>query len=459
VIVPVDSVHSEYQKALPDWILCQDLCAGERTVKEKGETYLPRLSGQEDTHYRDYKNRGEFFNGFGKTVKGWGGSVFRKDPSITVPTKLEDILPTISNTGSDIYSVAVEVINLVLKYGRCGVLTDMGIEKDSVPYISVHGPTTIINWRSNYIGGKEILSMVVLRENVEEEDPKDLYSIIQKSQIRIFRLDEQHGCIFELWERGPEDNEYILIDEPIQLKKFGSPIDYIPFEFIGSESNDSSVDKPPLIDLAYINLSHWKKSVDLAHGLHYAALPTPWLAGFPEKGEYTIGPHQFIVSSEVQASAGFLEFTGKGLEAIEKALDRNGRMMAVLGAQGIEGTRDKIETAETSRLRQSGETSSLVSIVKGSSKGITKSLQHVAIWMDIPEEDIVFSLNTDFVAIQMSPQQITALMQAYQGGGISQQSFVYQMKTGEITPPGIEVEDEMELIESKEMTEFEENRE
>ena len=51
----------------------------------------------------------------------------------------------------------------------------------------------------------------------------------------------------------------------------GKPLNYIPFQFFGSESNDSNIDKPPFIDLGYINISHWKKSVDLSHGLHYAA--------------------------------------------------------------------------------------------------------------------------------------------------------------------------------------------
>ncbi len=63
-------------------------------------------------------------------------------------------------------------------------------------------------------------------------------------------------------------------------------------------------------------------------------------------------------------------------------------------------------------------------------------------------------MNTDFVSTEISPQQITALMQAYQGGGISHDTFIYNMVQGEVTPPDVTVEQEKELIEVMGMGKF-----
>ncbi|MCP3684761.1 MAG: DUF4055 domain-containing protein [bacterium] len=455
--MPVDSQHPEYTSNLPDWTLCDDLFQGEAQIKSKGTVYLPRLTKQNSFQYTSYKDRGEFFNAFGRTVSGLTGSVFRKNPTYTIPKKMEYQLSSMSDTGQTMETLANEATQLIIKYGRCGLLIDKGIDKDSNAFIYVCGPEKIINWRSEFIGGMEVLSLIVLKETLLEPDPKDEYKPVEVQQIRIFKLVD-NKCKVEVWKKYEDEGKYTQqTDDDLYLSIYEKPLDYIPFVFLGSENNDSAVDKPPLIDLAYINISHWKKSVDMAHGLHFAALPTPVLAGFDPKGSYSIGPQQFLVSKNESASASFLEFTGKGLEAVEKALERNERMMAVLGARLIEKTRDKVETAETARIRQAGETSALSQIVKGVSQGLTEALKYVAIWQNEPSEDIVYTLNTDFVAMQISPQQITALMAALQGKGISQDTFIHQMIEGEIVPEGITIEEERELIEANSMNEFDEN--
>ncbi len=455
--MPIDSTRSQYDSALYLWELCEDLSEGEDAIKEAGQKYLPQLSGQNSTQYNSYKKRGVFFNAFGRTIQGLAGGVFRKVPAWKVPPKIEAYIENITDSGLTIVDLASEVVDLVLKKGRCGLLVDKGIEKDSNPFITICTPESIINWNSTFKNGREILDLVVLKEIIYEADIKDEYKFNEAIQIRVFKLIENQ-CVSEVWVKSKDAKTFTMqTDGPVPLLIYEKPIDYIPFVFIGSERNTSKINKPPLLDLANVNIGHWRLSVDLRHGLHYAALPTPWLAGFPVNEQYTIGPEKWLITDNDNAKAGFLEFTGKGLEAVETGLDRDERMMAVLGARIIEKTRDKIETAESSRLRQAGETSTLIKIVWGISRGITSALQLVGKWESLADNiinDIYFKLNTDFVNSQISPQQITALMQAYQGGGISQDTFVYQMVQGEITPPDITLEEEKELIEAMDMGEF-----
>ncbi len=451
--MPVDSTRPEYQEALYNWKLCEDLSKGERAIKEAGREYLPELGGQSSTQYQAYKKRGVFFNAFGRTKTGFNGGVFRKVPAWEVPEKIEAYIENITDSGLTIIDLASQVIDLILEKGRCGLLVDKSLKDNSNPFITVCTPESIINWNSSFKEGREILNLIVLQEIIYEPNSKDKYEFIKVNQIRVFELVDGK-CYSEVWKKYDGDDEHKMYGEPIPLLIHGKPIDYIPFVFIGAERNTSEITNPPLLDLANVNIDHWRLTVDYRHGLHYAALPTPVLAGFPIDDEYTIGPEKFLVSDDKDAKWGFLEFSGQGLEAVATAIESDERMMAVLGARIIEKTRDAIETAETARLRQAGEESTLVKIVNGSSRGITTALQLIARWESLPEDGIYFKLNTDFVGVHISPQQITALMQAYQGGGISHDTFIYNMVEGEITPPDVTLEEEKELIEVMDMGEF-----
>jgi hypothetical protein len=75
-----------------------------------------------------------------------------------------------------------------------------------------------------------------------------------------------------------------------------------------------------------------------------------------------------------RASAGFLEYTGQGLKTFERALDRDERLMAGLGARLLESQKRVGETAEAIEIRQSGENSILGNLALSVSASPTRVL-------------------------------------------------------------------------------------
>src|SRR5206468_661127 len=134
---------------------------------------------------------------------------------------------------------------------------------------------------------------------------------------------------------------------------------FIPFTFVGATSLSPNVDKPPLLDLVEVNLSHYRSSADLEHGRHYTALPTPWVSGMRPDSNLRIGAGVAWVLEDPTAKAGMLEFTGQGLQALEKALESKEKQMAVLGARLLEMQPRLQETAEAVRLRHNGDAATL----------------------------------------------------------------------------------------------------
>jgi len=61
--------------------------------------------------------------------------------------------------------------------------------------------------------------------------------------------------------------------------------------------------------------------------------------------------------------------------------------------------------------------------------------------------DISVKLNTDFVDTKINAQDMTSLMGAWQSGAISHETFLFNMKRGEILDPDTSIEDERDRIE------------
>src|SRR6185369_16706168 len=82
------TLHPEYLSSLPDWLMARDILAGERRIKAAGEKYLTRLTDQSDDEYEAYRRRATFFNATARTAEGYLGLVYRRPPTIRLPTKM-----------------------------------------------------------------------------------------------------------------------------------------------------------------------------------------------------------------------------------------------------------------------------------------------------------------------------------------------------------------------------------
>ncbi|MDD4931642.1 MAG: DUF4055 domain-containing protein [Candidatus Colwellbacteria bacterium] len=447
----VNSTHSLYSTWVDDWGLIETLLNGERALKKAGETYLPRLSGQTDEEYTRYLARGSLFNAAARTLQGLVGAIIRKEADINVSENVMNILKDITLARQSIHEVIRLAVEHILSYGFYGLLVDMpeGDDPGKVPYIALYQARDILNWKTEKIGGEEKIMMVVLKEIVKEA--VDEFTSVDTDQIRVLLLDATTGAYIQRIYRkvdGTANEEWTQYGADILPKKQGLAMQEIPFVFINASSASPFPSKPPLLDVANINVKHWQLSTDYFHGLHFCAMPTPWAAGFQVAGSLFIGAEKAWISDDPNAKCGYLEFTGTGLGALEKALDKLEKLMAVLGARLLEEQKAGVEAARAIELRTSGDSATLVSIVSAVEEGVGKALEFVVQWIgDTKEPEI--EMNRNFVSQKLTPQEITALLQAVQAGQISQDTFLYNLQNGEVLPPDRTIDEEKKIIESE----------
>ncbi len=202
-----------------------------------------------------------------------------------------------------------------------------------------------------------------------------------------------------------------------------------------------------------VNLDHYRLSADYKHGMHYTALPTAWVSGFPKESMLHIGSRTAWVADQAGATAGYLEFHGQGLSTFERAMDRDEQLMAVLGTRMLESRKRVGETAAAIELRQSGENSILNTVSLSVSASLTQVLRWVYWWNStesIPDaigpDLVLVTLNADFSITGMSALEITALVAAWQAGAISQATMLDLFRAGEVIAPGRTNDEEIQLL-------------
>jgi hypothetical protein len=447
--MPVDSTHAQYNEFSDQWSRCRDTVKGTDAVKGKQTRYLPILGGQDHREYDAYLKRALFFAADARTVQALVGSIFRKEYILKYPERLAKVLDDITDEASSLDVLLRNVAREVLTVGRTGVLVDASKEGETA-YITQYQAENIVNWLSQRVNGQMMLVRVVLREKYDAPVEGDPFAVEEKTQYRVLSLTNDNALMYKQFVyRKMSDDKWHLFDEATPTIR-GVPLDHIPFKFVNAFDDEPNAQKPPLVDLCDVNVSHYRTSADLEHGAHFTALPTPVLMGFDPKNTYKIGSGTAWITSNPQADAKYLEYTGQGLESLRDLKKDKEQMMAVLGARMLEEQRRGVETAETHKLRSSGESGALAATVGVIDNAMTQALKWHAVWLGAtPEqaEDIELVLNKDFISARMTGPELIALMQARQSGEISQDTFLSNLKTGEILPDGVSVEDEKDRLE------------
>jgi hypothetical protein len=354
--------------------------------------------------------------------------------------------------GTSLVQYARSVVSEVIVLGRCGTLIDWEDDVEDRVYVSRYDAENILNWKVGRVDGRNVVTQVVLAETVTRDGEEEV------EQLRVLRLKveaEATQCVVELWQPVEEEGrkkEWKLVESRVPLR-LGKPLPRIPFVFHGPLHALPDVEKLPLADVIAVNLDHYRLNADYKHGMHFTALPTAWVSGFNKNSQLRIGSSTAWTTETPGATAGFLEYTGQGLTTFERAMDRDERLMAVLGTRLLEEQKRVGETAEAIQLRQSGEDSILGALAQSVSGSLTQVLQWCHWWNstdelpeDVTTDQAVLELNTDFSTKGLSAQDMQTVVAAWQAGALSRDSMLDLFRRGEVLPEGRTNQEEERLV-------------
>lgn len=450
----VATVHSDFTRRQVQWARLRDALEGSDEIKEQGEAYLPKPDGMTANAYNAYRARAQFYAVAERTLRGMSGLVFRHPTRFTIPPRLEQLREAATTDGHSLEVMAETVVNEVLSIGRYGLLVDFPTwvgSSNAIPYIATYTAENITDWKVQFIDGMRTLTRVVLRDDFDADDDDVNDDAEQRLELII---NDDWNYEVRRWiaagaKKGDDQAAWIMRSTTVPTVG-GKPLKRIPFVFINPYDLRPEVEKPPMLDLVNVNIGHYANSADYEHSLFLTSQPTPWVAGAinAENRPEAIGSGAFWVLPE-GSTAGMLEFQGAGVEAMRQAmLDKEDRM-AALGARMIHEGRNRNEASDTARMRGRSELSLLTNVVNMAQAGIERTLRIAAEWVGSNPAEVEVKMNRDWVETRMDPQELTALMKAWQSGAISFDTLWSNMQRGEIADIDRSAEDEKDMIENE----------
>jgi hypothetical protein len=428
----VSYVRPEVTEMLSRWDLIRDCLSGEPAIKVAGQKYLPVPNSDDDSadnlkRYRQYVERGVFYNATGRTHWGLVGQVFQRKPQIEVPRSISWLAGDIDGSGVGIAQQAKKTLGSVLAYGRCGLLADYpalaepasraDVQSGKVrPSVLPYSPWSITNWRTIGIGGRQLLALVVLNESAQVVD--DGFETKYTDQWRVLRL--VNGLYqVTLYTRDPEGK---LTETNYQPKDAsGKPFDFIPFTFVGALNNDPSVDLPPLYDLASLNIGHWRNSCDWEDSCFMCGQPTPVISGLTTtwaekilKNKLRLGSRGYLPLPE-NCTATLLQANPNVLP--KEAMAIKERQMIALGARLVE-QQQVTRTLGEAKLEMSTEISVLGSCAENVNAAYNTALGWACRFAG-ETGAVTFKIHPEFELMRMTPQERAQLIAEWQGKAIT----------------------------------------
>ena len=423
----IDWQRPEYQGALPGWQKIRNV-----TDAEDVEQYLRELNPNDESkenkdRNKQYRQNAIFYAVAGYTARGLTATPFGKDPAFSPPPALEYLESNADGAGNSIYQLSQSTLSESVRFGRSGLYVGFppgtGNESkaddvDRFATISVIYPENIINWRTRTVGAKTILDLVIISEQVMED--KDGYEQEPVDQIRELGLDES-GFYFErIWRKEDGEGDWKAGEAFEPTNASGARLNYIPFTFVGSENNDSTIDLPPMQDLVAVNIGHYRNSADYEDSVFYAGQAQPWMSGvdaahleaMEENGFYIGSRYLMPVPEGGQFGFASAEPNPMVLEAMREKIG----LMIGMGARFLEPNAST-KTATEAEGDNMAQHSVLALIVANVSEAYTMALKWVSEFMGVTEE-VTYSINQDFTRANASPQEIAQIISAWTLGVI-----------------------------------------
>ena len=427
--IPVTEVQQQNQawrNMQSHWGLIEDLIEGTSKIRGKARIYLKQEPREEDESYDVRLSRSVCPPYYVRMERMLAGMLTRKPVRLTdVPEIIEEQLFDTDLEGNNLTNFIYNISRLCIRYGHVGVLVDAPAEGGR-PYWIPYTPRDIIGWRTEIDNGLRKLTQLRLTERVVR--PKGLYGEETVEQIRVL----EPGT-FQLFQRNNK-GDFKKVNEGT------TSLDFIPFSVAYSNKVGIFESRPPLEDIAELNIKSYQIQSDYDNQLHISAVPMLAFFGFPAAAEeVSAGPSEALSLPE-GSSASYIEPNGNSFNAQRERIDKLEYQINELGLAAILGQKMSAETATSKRIDRSQGDSTMMVLSQQIQDLIDNCLKFHAAFEKQSVAGTSF-VNRDFVDSSLEPTQVDALLKIYAQGIIDQEELLKKLIEGEVLSDSIDIEE------------------
>lgn len=462
--MPVDYIRDDVKRHERDyWSVSRDCFEGSPAVKRRRERYLPKPITEENekqdkARYESYLRRAIFYNVVGRTVRGFKGLVFSKDPYKALNPQFAYMYDNVDGLGCSIDSQAGMALIFTLLYGRGGFLVNYpdvdGATAEDVatgrvgPQILLYEARDIINWRITGEGTRAQLSLLVLRETYTvATDDYDACEYVRYRELRI--VDGQ--LVVKIWDTNQLAGKmynYAQARIPASVLRNVNPDVYrptkadnsawteIPFQIFGADKNDFELEVPPVYDMCMVNLGHYVNSADHEESSFTVGQPTYYIKGLTQRwvddnmsGGVFIGSRRVIPLPE-KGEVGIVQPDPNTLPS--EGMKHKEQQLIALGAKLVENA-GVARTATESSKQDVVDNSILAVCARNVSAAYNRCIKWCCEYAGIPfNPNETYELSDHYETSKMTAQERQQLLEEFISGVIDLQEYRTALKQSKI---------------------------
>ena len=442
------------------WEVMKAVTEGTDYLRTNSETFLPLEPREDYDAYLARVNRAVFSPFTQRLIRAATGLVLRKPITLTGdPYWTEMFKMDVDGRKSDLDEYARRLLMCSLIYGQSHILVDYPAPSGAVslaeerqqnrrPYWIEIDPNNLYGWRldreSNYgnliqvrLGEKAVLPDGQFGEKVFDQ-----VRVIEPGSYRVFRKKEQIEEMYDVsdgssvgrFEAGSSDKDYK------QVESGNFSLGEIPLVTIYSGKTDNLVSKPPLLDIAYLNIAHFQRQADLIHSLHVASQPMLVMEGYDDQTKDLAISVNYAMATQPGNKIYYVEPASSAFEAQSAEIKELQMQMATLGISTLSQQKFVAESADARRLDRVDTNSMLAMVSMELEQKLQKAFNLSAEYVGIEPPEV--KISRDFDIERLIGQDITALTTLFNENVIDREEFRDILVQGEVLPSANEVKSE-----------------
>jgi len=427
------TTSAAYDLMVPKWSMISTLLEGTAAMREAGEAFLPRHEHESVHNYRERLHSTVLFNMLELTLDSLVGRPFANPIQLKddVPEEMRRFAEDVDLQGNNltvfarewfrqslaktVAYVQIEFPSLDPEQRSSRTLAD-DLQEGRRPYWILHRPEDVIFFHSEIVNGVEVPTHVRIREVVTE-----LQGFVEIFRERIRVLEPGTFRVFEKRQVGKSKRV-----EWVEIESGETDIDFIPIVPFYTDRKGPGFGKPPLEDLAHMNIRHWQSESDQINILTVARFPILAVAGATDQSGnvMAIGPRQLLGTRDANGRFYYVEHTGKAIGAGRQELIDLEERMSSYGAEFLR-RKGGNQTATARALDSAESVSTLKDAVTRFTDAVEQAMRMTAVWMGLDEGG---SVELPDIGSTINAEALKTLLEARKEGDLSREAFLAELR-------------------------------
>ena len=470
-------LNEDYLNQLPFWEFVADMYEGRsawHTVEpsRRGSTtrpnwyralrYLPMEEVEPEDEYFKRLTRSYFNRKFADAIDSSAGFLSRFSLDEDTHESIKNSIDNVDLCGNslEVFLMAADIKSLrddhcfiMVDYPKRNIeITDAYAESKANlrPYFLLIDVRDVVNWQTEIRNNKLIIAQVTIRESYRKRHGR----FGAKNNVRYRVLTPGRYELYEIVDETVDGSKKSQRADLVLIEAGETSLDFVPLipYCLLPRDSDYFTGKPPLYDVAELNLKLYQKESEKDEAMHKANMAVLSIQELvPQKRMdkdapapvVRIGPNTCfwnVNASFVEPSGSALGQTQADIEKLELTIEK--KTLAFQTGYAAPPTATEIA-------RDSATAQASLGLMARAKESLVQQLFEIwALYMNAPGKGGSITVDKKIVEVGMSEAKAALLLQVRIAGEITRETFLEELRKGEILSKDFDVDGEVETLDT-----------